>query len=318
MNVRVISREGLPPYSTQQWLRISKGRNVVLYELDAVPPFKFFHNEVQKVVLVVDDNKNLVTVLMLEIVPYKALNFDTASIANVAVTSSVLLMYNTIKRNNAKVGVFSYVFGVGLLESSFKPNNDELIPYLSLSHINTDMFTLTQSIPAFNPPDRTVELSKEGISLKAGLGATEAVIFLASMVDDIQQLTNNGSQIVPPVIFDANTEKVGTCGAWSYATKQIKLQHSLFNKKARLCFYDKYEDAYCAVVFGAFKATLMKFENEKKLRCSLVDSYVTRDGKNMPSAVFHSLLTDTCTTDLIKCVGLIDWSNVFDWINQLY
>ena len=317
MNAYLIGREDLPPYSTQQWLIMTKGRDVVLYEIDTVPPLKFFHNKSQKTVLVLDKDNTIVSVVVLEIVPYKEINLEVASIAKLDMYRSVLLMYNTIRRDNAKVGVLSYVLGTNFIGIKSELTTNDIIPYLSLTHLNPDMFKLAHAIPTLSCKERFAELNKAGISLKAGFDSAEAMTLLVGIVDDINQLTENKIIMVPPVIDDARTEKIGICGSWAYSLKRIRLEHNLFNQRLRLCFYDEYEDAYCAVAFGAFSATLIKYENEDNLRFSVVDSYVKRDGNDIPKDVFNALLNDTCSNKLITCVKEINWSLIFDWIVSL-
>lgn len=318
MATRLISREALPPYSIPQWGLISRSKNVDLYEVDIHVPFKLLHNEVQKVVTVIDKeiNQHIVT-LLLEIVPYRNSNFEAATLTRESIFDSVLLLYNTIKINKAKVGVYTYVIGYALLEPPLRIDIGEMPKYISLSRLNSDLFKLSYIPSSVKMLDRTKELCESGIRLPQGKNVSSAAILLSTLVDSIDEFREEPKNIVPPVIVDADCETVGQCGDWSFAVLAFKTQSKLLSKPWRFCFYDDYENAYCAIEINAFNVMLIKYESASNKRMSLVDMEKNSEDAKIAKSLFYGFLTDSCG-DVVCCKGDIDWKSVIQWCGNIF
>lgn len=313
MNKRIISREELPPYSPSQWATLTRGKDVILCEILDDIPFGILHKKIQKAVLVIDKatGKHKST-LLLEVIKQKVSSEEGFVLHTNIGVQKVILLYTPVKVNRAKGGVFTYVVSNGMISMYQQVDTEDIVPHLSFSYLNPKFFKLKRFTRTISLIDRTREFDNNPIIFPKDTLAKLAAITLSGLVTDTNQLRGNYPVATIPTIMADSEEKVDICGKWKMAATEIS-SSGILPKSGVTCFYDEDEMAYCAIQYAAINTKLYKFESIENLRLDYVDSSYSKEDIEYAKELYYSILTDSCSAELLSWAYSIDWEVIISW-----
>ncbi len=309
MFFEIVSKGKLPAYTDRQWMWMTRGRDIKIFQPDEIPEGGLYHKHVDRVFIIADTSGNLLSVLFIEPVSY-VLETEKIFLLDKTIADSMSMIFTQDAEKES--GYCTYICGMGLVWLGEFLAFDEVSKFLCLSELNSDVIK-SVVMPQLSPMCGSFqEIASLGIDLKGFSGDLLPIIgTVVHMLNAAGELVEKSGKILPPRISSEGREESLRLGDWGLTIQTLSINlRSVYNKTGCFWFWDSAEKAYCLIGISKGSIVVAKLEGINGVKSKAFAEHSSIELELMKDW-YYSVINARVPSSI--SIYSIDWSVLYEW-----